>query len=304
MSLDPRPAIYAIVCIPTSRVYIGSTKNAAERIATHLKRLRLGRHENRFVQRAWNKYGSESFRLDVVEWVDSEIDLLGREQAWIDSTERLFNTNKIAGRPPSMKGVPHSATHRSKISVALKGRICSSEAKSKMSAAQRQRAADGRMPKMSTERRLAQSRYRKEHPELMVACHSTRRSSDWRPDADVRRRMSESHKARWAILSDDERSRQTVGIRKPLSDAARVKISAALKGRQRSAEHCARISASTKARLSDPARRAELSERARANPRHRDYATGRFRSEEATDDNSATQNVFVGYVVGSVDLRR
>jgi hypothetical protein len=98
----PRSAgVYQIRCIPTGQVYIGSTVDLRARWSQHRWSLRCGKHQNSFLQRAWNKYGETNFEFSVLEFV-SESSLLQAEQAWIDRTgcaERNigFNVSRVAG---------------------------------------------------------------------------------------------------------------------------------------------------------------------------------------------------------------
>src|SRR5919205_4425633 len=99
-TLPRSSGVYQILCVPTGKVYIGSTVNLRERWSNHLWRLRCGQHQNVFLQRAWNKYGEAHFKFSVLELVGAT-DLLCAEQAWIDKsgcTERKlgFNISSIA----------------------------------------------------------------------------------------------------------------------------------------------------------------------------------------------------------------
>jgi len=93
--------VYQIRCIPTGQVYIGSTVELQKRWSGHRGNLRRGKHQNFYLQQAWDKYGEANFEFSVLEFV-SESDLLRAEQAWIDTTKctnrRLgFNISPIAG---------------------------------------------------------------------------------------------------------------------------------------------------------------------------------------------------------------
>ncbi|HLJ82211.1 MAG TPA: GIY-YIG nuclease family protein, partial [Ktedonobacterales bacterium] len=102
--LPPRASgIYQIRCVPTGKVYIGSTVNLRERWYRHQWKLRLGNHHNRRLQYAWNKYGEDAFELVVLELVETS-DLLTTEQTWIDKTRCTdrnigFNISPLAGSP-------------------------------------------------------------------------------------------------------------------------------------------------------------------------------------------------------------
>lgn len=74
--------VYRILCVPTGKVYIGSSKNIASRWASHLSLLRRDEHHSPHLQHAWNKYGEGAFVFEVVELAE-KAQLLVREQKWI-----------------------------------------------------------------------------------------------------------------------------------------------------------------------------------------------------------------------------
>lgn len=85
-TIPPRSSgVYRILCIPTGKIYIGSSVDLRHRWDQHRRRLRRGIHGNAHLQLAWSKYGEASFEFSVLEFVDLP-DLLCAEQAWIDRT--------------------------------------------------------------------------------------------------------------------------------------------------------------------------------------------------------------------------
>jgi GIY-YIG catalytic domain len=105
--MDTRPphasGIYQIRCLPTGKIYVGSTVDFFERWSRHRRILRRGKHRNSALQNAWNKYGEDSFEFIVVELVDKGL-LLAAEQAWMDKTRCTdraigFNLYPLAGSP-------------------------------------------------------------------------------------------------------------------------------------------------------------------------------------------------------------
>jgi len=70
--------IYKIECIPTGKIYIGSSDFIYRRFGAHRRVLNKNKHDNEYLQRAWNKHGSINFIFSVVE-ICSEVDLLSRE---------------------------------------------------------------------------------------------------------------------------------------------------------------------------------------------------------------------------------
>jgi group I intron endonuclease len=92
-------AIYAIVNIVTGDVYIGSTDSLSVRFTRHRHGLRHGVHHSVYLQRAYIKYGPDSFRFVVCERTERNEDhLLEREQHWIDMVKPTYNMSKTAGR--------------------------------------------------------------------------------------------------------------------------------------------------------------------------------------------------------------
>ena len=55
--------IYAIENLTNGRMYIGSAQRFNKRWKEHLRALERGVHHSRFLQRDWDKCGSEAFRF-------------------------------------------------------------------------------------------------------------------------------------------------------------------------------------------------------------------------------------------------
>jgi group I intron endonuclease len=114
--------IYKITNIINNKFYIGSAKNIVNRWYLHKIALENGKG-NRYFQNAWNKYGINSFKLDIIELVQDESLLLEREQFYLDLLKPYdrnigYNILKIAGSP---LGTIMSAESKQKISDKLKG---------------------------------------------------------------------------------------------------------------------------------------------------------------------------------------
>jgi len=58
--------VYALVNILNGRTYIGQTKRLSARKRQHRSDLNLGKHSNDHLQKAWRKYGEESFDFMVI----------------------------------------------------------------------------------------------------------------------------------------------------------------------------------------------------------------------------------------------
>lgn len=84
--------IYVITSLKNSKVYIGQSMHIEKRWAEHKKALETNSHYNSHLQRAWNKYGEQSFMFSVLE--ECSVDQLNeREQYWIDYYGGI-NSNK------------------------------------------------------------------------------------------------------------------------------------------------------------------------------------------------------------------
>lgn len=117
------PSIYNIFCHSNGKSYIGSAVNPRRRYGEHISRLRQGKHENSYLQNAWNKYGESDFSFVIIEEVGGKERLIDREQYWMDmydsyNREFGFNLCPVAG---STAGFVHSETTRKKIGAAIKG---------------------------------------------------------------------------------------------------------------------------------------------------------------------------------------
>lgn len=104
--------VYAITNTVTGEQYIGSSKQIAERWMNHRTQLRGGRHNTR-LQAAWNQYGEEAFRVDVLELVEGEDALLMAEQRWIAERQPAYNCAPTVFRlqPPLAKQYEGMLTH-------------------------------------------------------------------------------------------------------------------------------------------------------------------------------------------------
>ena len=127
--------IYKIVNEVSGKYYVGSSKSTRERWADHRALLSQGKHDNPFLQNAYNKYGKESFTFEFVEEVlGGEGARLDQEQVYLDegfALGILYNIARKADCPPSQKGKPKSEEHKANLSKSLLGHEVSEEAKAK-----------------------------------------------------------------------------------------------------------------------------------------------------------------------------
>lgn len=95
--------IYEIVNTVNGKRYVGQALNIEKRWSYHRQDLSRGDHHSRYLQRAWNKYGSDAFAFRVILECDMD-DLNNYEQSEIDKKSE-YNVSKTAGSP---KGTKHS----------------------------------------------------------------------------------------------------------------------------------------------------------------------------------------------------
>lgn len=78
--------IYKIICTVNNKFYLGSSKNIKSRWYEHKCSLKKGIHHSIHLQKAWDKYGKENFRFEILEFTGLEKEiLLEREQYWLDT---------------------------------------------------------------------------------------------------------------------------------------------------------------------------------------------------------------------------
>ena len=74
--------IYIITNISNGKVYIGQSRQLNGRKYKHFHSLEKGTHYNKHLQRAYSKYGPDSFTFSILEYCEVE-ELNQREQYWI-----------------------------------------------------------------------------------------------------------------------------------------------------------------------------------------------------------------------------
>jgi len=79
-----KSGIYKIVNLVNNKIYVGSSINLNKREKDHFKDLNGNYHRNRYLQNAWNKYGLDNFKFEVLEHVKDESKLLEKEQYYLD----------------------------------------------------------------------------------------------------------------------------------------------------------------------------------------------------------------------------
>lgn len=142
--------IYKITNTINGHCYIGSAININRRWRLHKSSLSLDKHHSVYLQRAWNKYGADSFDFSIIEYC-SPITLIFREQYWIDALNPEYNIAKKAGNTIGVRNFGHKHTDEAKAKMAEKarGRHPTTETLLKMSEAGKKRVPYMRTPETS-----------------------------------------------------------------------------------------------------------------------------------------------------------
>ena len=101
--------IYKIRNVVNGKFYVGSTVDSRVRFQTHRRNLKKGKHQSPHMQAAWNKYGEDCFKFEVIEIVECSENLLIAEQKWLDEhagKPHCYNWATDASAP--MRGKKHT----------------------------------------------------------------------------------------------------------------------------------------------------------------------------------------------------
>jgi group I intron endonuclease len=142
IAIPTTSGIYRITCTVTGKFYIGSAINLHKRRRDHFRELQQNSHRNRYLQRAFNKYGEQAFTFEVLELV-LPISLTAREQYWLDKLKPFgrkgFNIAPTAGSTLGCVRPSTTFETRTKMSKSQTGRTHSTETIEKMRISARMR---------------------------------------------------------------------------------------------------------------------------------------------------------------------
>lgn len=148
--------VYKITCISNNKIYIGSCSAKDwiyTRLIHHRNDLISNRHQNKYLQRAFNKYGKEKFFVEILEICPSD-QCIDKEQKWIDLLQPHYNMCKKAGSSfgrivseetreriskANKKWIKDNPWFREKVRKLATGRIVSKENREKMAERIRER---------------------------------------------------------------------------------------------------------------------------------------------------------------------
>lgn len=230
-----KTGVYQIRNLINDKRYIGSSasKGFANRWNLHRKQLDEKIHHNRYLQRAWHKYGADAFVFEILEECQPER-CIEREQHYLDvllfasCNDDRFNElgYNIARRADSCRGVKwteerrqrcsgenhpmygrcgkynprygtkHTKETKRKMSEAQRGRVMSETAKQKVGEATKQRLQDPKNHPMYGKTHTKEAREK-----------ISRAGRGRKPSAECRKRLSEVHRGSQNINSrlDEEK---------------------------------------------------------------------------------------------------
>ena len=109
--------IYVIRNTSNGKRYIGQSIDIQRRFREHKSKLKLGKHGNKHLQAAWNKYGGSSFDFSILLLCPmSSLD--EQEAAILASSSPEYNKSLECHAP--MRGRRHTDATRAKMSIAKK----------------------------------------------------------------------------------------------------------------------------------------------------------------------------------------
>jgi len=149
--------IYCIYNLANRKCYVGQAKDIEKRWKQHRQELRIGKHYNEHLQRAWQKYGETTFQFMVLEYcTEDKLDEL--EALYIEECDAYENGYNMTLGGEGTRGFYHTDDYKQRMSELMKGREFSKETRKRIA-----EAATGR-PCIKTKARL--DGYRKQAEKL------------------------------------------------------------------------------------------------------------------------------------------
>ena len=128
--------VYQILNTVNGDCYIGSSVNIKVRWSQHKTSLTKSKNGSLKLQHAWDKYGKNSFKFNILEIVtEYKGELYKREQYYIDVFDSVDNGYNICIAAGSRAGTTCSEETKAKMSIAQKGKVTSAETRKNISKA-------------------------------------------------------------------------------------------------------------------------------------------------------------------------
>lgn len=127
--------IYGILNVINGKFYIGSTTRPDKRLKEHLRELNNGKHHSQPLQRAWTKYGSDSFIFLQLQEAYDEVELATLEMIYTEEYQAMTDGYVLVAGRDHITEI--SEETKQKMSETRKGKPKSEETRRKMSQANR-----------------------------------------------------------------------------------------------------------------------------------------------------------------------
>lgn len=116
--------IYVIKNIKNNKLYVGKTiKDFEKRWKEHVDDLEAGKHYNKHLQRAWDKYGKNNFTFSVLEEIENDNTILEQQEVyWIKQLDSKRNGYNQTDGGNGAVGFVHSHETKMRISSLAKER--------------------------------------------------------------------------------------------------------------------------------------------------------------------------------------
>lgn len=217
--------IYSITNIINGKKIIGQSCRIESRMLQHKWELRNNKHENEYLQNAWNKYGEQNFRFEIL--LECSKEMLDQEE--IRTIKEYKTTNrdlgyniKEGGHSPRMTDETKEKISKSNIgNLHCLGRKLSNETKEKM-----RRAAVGRKLSNETKEKISKSKLGFSHPQSIETREKIR-------IAKIGSKFSDEHKKHMSEAISGEKHWNFGGS---LSEEIKNKIRESNLGQSRSEE--------------------------------------------------------------------
>lgn len=213
--LKKKSGIYLILCIPTLKGYIGSSINLFARLNEHLLNLRHNKHQNNYLQNAWNKYEKADFEIFIIEQCN-KIKLFELEQFYVNLYKTSYKENgyNLACIQKGNYGYSFTEEQKKKVSDGVKKKLEDVEYKKARQAkiAEYTRSEEGRKKRSEISKKNWENPKIREN--IITGIHDsgvfeTRKITHNTPE--VKAKLSKASKEQW---SDPEHRQKMSGIKK------------------------------------------------------------------------------------------
>ena len=130
--------IYRYLNVVNGKSYVGRSNNLSHRHIEHLSLLRRGVEPCVLLNKAWQKYGEENFRYEILCYCDED-ELNDREIEFIEKYDSFRNGYNCTEGGDGVLGYKHTDAAKEKIGSHFRGKTLSDEHRRKMSESQKGR---------------------------------------------------------------------------------------------------------------------------------------------------------------------